>query len=60
MGQPGYFSCAGCGWMFKESDPVEVRIYQEHRCAHATEDDYCKLLAKVTLDMEKEMSDNGS
>lgn len=59
MGQPGYFSCGGCGWMFKESDQAEVRMFQEHDCEHTTEDDYCDLLAKVTLDMKKEMGNNG-
>lgn len=59
MGQPGYFSCGGCGWMFKENDQAEVRMFQEHDCEHTTEDDYVNLLEKVTLDMKKEMGDNG-
>ena len=46
--------------MFKENDQAEVRMFQEHDCEHTTEDDYCDLLAKVTLDMDKELSNNGS
>ena len=46
--------------MFKENDQAEVRMFQEHDCEHTTEDDYCDLLAKVTLDMEREMGHHGS
>lgn len=32
MSQPGYLSCAGCGRMFKERNPVEMRAFQQHSC----------------------------
>lgn len=36
MSRPGYLSCAGCGRLFKERNPVEVRFYQQHSCGDGT------------------------
>ena len=53
----GYLECGGCGRLFKERNPVEVRVFQEHDC---NDKDWELPYEKVVLDMKKEMGNNGS
>lgn len=44
MAQPGYKSCAGCGRIFKETDPAEITVLHTHDCDWSDE----KLDSEIT------------
>lgn len=32
MAPAGYYSCSGCGRLFKADDPAEMIVYDDHDC----------------------------
>ena len=37
MAQAGYFSCSGCGRLFRKSSPAELTVGDNHDCSWSDE-----------------------